>query len=124
LSVASVPVASAPLAYASVPIIMPSSTLPVLEAKTHSVPSSAVTTSADGNTLSHEVRHQVFPEALKTLPVVGNPKLPTFTLQTPKGEKRWQQLYRGVYFDVPGPNVNGPYYLVTRGSRIGVLATW
>ena len=109
---------------APVPIILLSSTLPAPKAKSYAVPGSSVTTSANGNTPSHEVHHQVFLDALQMLPVVGNPKLPMFTLQMPKGGKHWQQLYRGVYFDVPGPHVNGPYYLVTRGSQIGVLATW
>ncbi|KIK14948.1 hypothetical protein PISMIDRAFT_116077, partial [Pisolithus microcarpus 441] len=33
-------------------------------------------------------------------------------------------LYRGIYFDIPGPEKNGPFYLVTKGTRIGVLAEW
>ncbi|KAI5993045.1 hypothetical protein EDD15DRAFT_2367858 [Pisolithus albus] len=69
-------------------------------------------------------RVEVDSEILKSLPQVGVARLRTFILETAKGEKRWQQRYRGTYFDVPGPDVVGPYYLVTKGTRIGVLATW
>lgn len=40
------------------------------------------------------------------------------------GETRGQQLYRGFVFDVPRDAVPGPFYLVTRGLRVGVFETW
>ena len=82
-------------------------------------------TSSDGVFLpqAETQRSEVTPEELRTLATVGNPKLRTFILETSK-EVRWQQLYKNTYFDVPGPDVPGPYYLVTRGTRIGVLAAW
>ncbi|KAI6117422.1 hypothetical protein EV401DRAFT_1969192 [Pisolithus croceorrhizus] len=36
----------------------------------------------------------------------------------------WQQVYKGIYFDVPGPDTNGPFYLVTKGTCISILAEW
>ncbi|KAI6108657.1 hypothetical protein EV401DRAFT_2076766 [Pisolithus croceorrhizus] len=69
-------------------------------------------------------RVEVDSEILKSLPQVGHAKLRTFILKTAKGEKCWQQHHKGTYFDVPGPDVVGPYYLVTKGTRIGILATW
>ncbi|KAI6000030.1 hypothetical protein EDD15DRAFT_2193506 [Pisolithus albus] len=50
--------------------------------------------------------------------------LRTFILEMAKGEKRWQQRHRGTYFDVPGPDVARPYYLVTKGAWISILSTW
>ncbi|KAI5989986.1 hypothetical protein EDD15DRAFT_2370316 [Pisolithus albus] len=88
--------------------------------------SSAFTT-AFGNdhiTSSGFTRFELVPESLKSLSSVGHPRLRTFILETAKGEKRWQQRHRGTYFDVPGPDVAGPYYLVTKGARIGILSTW
>ncbi|KAL4074888.1 hypothetical protein V8B97DRAFT_2005117 [Scleroderma yunnanense] len=70
-----------------------------------------------------EIHHEVSPDILHTISTVGHFQLPTFTLKM-KREKQWQQQYKSLYFYVPGPDVNGPYYLVTRGHQIGVLVTW
>ncbi|KAI6113500.1 hypothetical protein EV401DRAFT_1983037 [Pisolithus croceorrhizus] len=89
--------------------------------------SSAFTTAFSNNlkiTSSTLSCFEVVPETLRPFAVVGNPELRTFVLETAKGEKRWQQVYKGVYFDVPGPDANGPFYLVTKGTRIGILAEW
>ncbi|KIK78089.1 hypothetical protein PAXRUDRAFT_164947 [Paxillus rubicundulus Ve08.2h10] len=40
------------------------------------------------------------------------------------GELRFQQTYHGFSFDVPRAGALGPFYLVTRGQRVGVFATW
>ncbi|KAI6113853.1 hypothetical protein EV401DRAFT_2198603 [Pisolithus croceorrhizus] len=86
---------------------------------------SSVFTAAFGNAnIMPSTRFEVLPESLKSLPVVGLPKLRAFILHTPRGEDHWQQRHKGLYFDVPSPDVAGPYYLVTKGTRIGVLATW
>lgn len=85
----------------------------------------SVFTAAFGNAnIMPSTRFEVLPESLKSLPAVGLPKLRAFILHTPRGEDRWQQRHKGLYFDVPSPDVAGPYYLVTKGTRIGVLATW
>ncbi|KIK31691.1 hypothetical protein CY34DRAFT_19664, partial [Suillus luteus UH-Slu-Lm8-n1] len=34
------------------------------------------------------------------------------------------QHYRDFTFDVPRAEVIGPFYLVTRGRRVGVFETW
>ncbi|KAI6041794.1 hypothetical protein EDC04DRAFT_2978598 [Pisolithus marmoratus] len=80
-------------------------------------------TTVFGNTKvisSSPSRFEVVPETLQSLGVIGNPKLQTFILEMVKGENCWQQLYKGIYFDVPGPDVAGPLYLVTKGTQIGI----
>ncbi|KIK14389.1 hypothetical protein PISMIDRAFT_117115, partial [Pisolithus microcarpus 441] len=48
----------------------------------------------------------------------------TFILEMAKGEKHWQQHHRGTYFNVPGPDIARPYYLVMKGAQISMLSTW
>ncbi|KAI6034789.1 hypothetical protein EDC04DRAFT_2897789 [Pisolithus marmoratus] len=69
--------------------------------------SSAFTTTFGNDNImpSSFARFEVVCEMLRSLPVIGNPKLRTFTLETARGEKCWQQLYKGIYFDVPGPGI-------------------
>ncbi|KAI5994722.1 hypothetical protein EDD15DRAFT_2366234 [Pisolithus albus] len=88
--------------------------------------SSAFTTAFGNDNISSSgfTRFEIVPESLKSLPPIGRTGLPVFIIETAKGERRWQQCHKGTYFDVPGPDVGGPYYLVTKGARIGVLATW
>ncbi|KIJ10056.1 hypothetical protein PAXINDRAFT_157717 [Paxillus involutus ATCC 200175] len=40
------------------------------------------------------------------------------------GEAQYQHTYRGFAFDIPWSGSLRPFYLVTRGWRIGVFATW
>ncbi|KIJ10013.1 hypothetical protein PAXINDRAFT_16918 [Paxillus involutus ATCC 200175] len=55
---------------------------------------------------------------------VGFPGLHTHTLTLPNGEVRWQHIFGDFIFDIPDPQAVGPFYLVMRGTRIGVLSTW
>ncbi|KAI6094699.1 hypothetical protein EV401DRAFT_1896269, partial [Pisolithus croceorrhizus] len=66
---------------------------------------------------------ELVPESLELLSLVGCPRLPTFILEMARGEKCWQQHRKGVYSSVPGPGVAGPYYLVIKGTWIGILST-
>ncbi|KAI6004157.1 hypothetical protein EDD15DRAFT_2192063 [Pisolithus albus] len=111
---------AAPSSSTTVPANPPSSTVTTLKSEL----STFTTVFGINNTTPTPCHFEVVPETLRSLGVVGNPKLQTFVLETPKGEKRWQQFYKGVYFDVPGPEKNGPFYLVTKGTQIGVLAEW
>lgn len=54
---------------------------------------------------------------------VGFPHLP-MTAVIVNGETRGQQQYRDFSFDVPRAGALGPFYLVTRGRRVGVFETW
>jgi hypothetical protein len=40
------------------------------------------------------------------------------------GEERFQHHYEGFAFDVPHTAADGPFYLVTRGRRVGVFSSW
>ncbi|KAG1802816.1 uncharacterized protein HD556DRAFT_1437881 [Suillus plorans] len=51
------------------------------------------------------------------------PDLP-MTCITVNGEERFQHHYEGFSFDVPHKEAGGPFYLVTRGRRVGVFSTW
>ncbi|OJA21225.1 hypothetical protein AZE42_10035 [Rhizopogon vesiculosus] len=51
------------------------------------------------------------------------PHLPMTTVII-NGEVRTQQHYCGFSFDVPHTGVLGPFYLVTRGRRVGIFQTW
>ncbi|KAI6017040.1 hypothetical protein EDC04DRAFT_2902828 [Pisolithus marmoratus] len=112
------------------PVRVTSDTVPTnptsLAASTPKSASSAFTTAFGNDKImsSGFSRFEVVCEMLWSLPVIGNPELRTFTLETPQGEKHWQQLYKGIYFDVPGPGIGGSLYLVTKGTRIGILAEW
>ncbi|KAF8127406.1 hypothetical protein EV363DRAFT_1172356, partial [Boletus edulis] len=39
------------------------------------------------------------------------------------GQPRLQKTYHCFAFDVPKPNTSGPFYLVTRGRRVGIFST-
>ncbi|KAF9222816.1 hypothetical protein BS17DRAFT_767573 [Gyrodon lividus] len=51
------------------------------------------------------------------------PHLPVTTLNF-GGEVWYQQTYRSFTFDVPRAGDLRPFYLVTRGHRVGVFSTW
>jgi len=110
-----------PAPFTTVPLILASSAPSTPVTKSPSVSSSVATTSSEIAPL--DVRHEVSLDILWAISAVGLFKLPTFTLQS-KGEKQWQQLYKGFCFDVPGPDVSGPYYLVMKGYQVGVLTIW
>ncbi|KIJ09684.1 hypothetical protein PAXINDRAFT_17233 [Paxillus involutus ATCC 200175] len=55
---------------------------------------------------------------------VGFPGLRTHTITLPNGKVHWQHIFGDFVFDIPDPQAVGPFYLVTRGTRIGVLSTW
>jgi hypothetical protein len=40
------------------------------------------------------------------------------------GEEHLQQHYKGFTFDIPHPDARGPFYIVTRGRRVGIFNTW
>ncbi|KAG0706719.1 hypothetical protein DFH29DRAFT_995586 [Suillus ampliporus] len=58
-----------------------------------------------------------------TLPTQSLHDLPT-TRVIVNGEEGIQQHYEGFAFDIPHANTEGPFYLVTRGRRVGVFSTW
>ncbi|KAG1787802.1 hypothetical protein EV424DRAFT_1550983 [Suillus variegatus] len=47
------------------------------------------------------------------------PDLPMTSIMV-NGEERFQHNYEGFTFDVPHRAADGPFYLVTRGRRVGV----
>ncbi|KAG2151531.1 hypothetical protein DEU56DRAFT_728141 [Suillus clintonianus] len=53
----------------------------------------------------------------------GFPHLP-LTEVVINGETWGQQHYCGFAFNVPRAAALGPFYLITRGSRVGVFETW
>ncbi|KIK33163.1 hypothetical protein CY34DRAFT_100092, partial [Suillus luteus UH-Slu-Lm8-n1] len=40
------------------------------------------------------------------------------------GPVLYSRTHGGITYDVPSPSASGPYYWVTRGSRIGIFSTW
>ncbi|KAH7919290.1 hypothetical protein BV22DRAFT_1133938 [Leucogyrophana mollusca] len=36
----------------------------------------------------------------------------------------WHQRYNGFDYEVPRPNSKGPFYCVTKGTRLGIFAGW
>ncbi|KAG1787613.1 uncharacterized protein HD556DRAFT_1246636, partial [Suillus plorans] len=60
--------------------------------------------------------------------LVLNSQTPAPTSQTPVPTARTKsplvQQYNGFPFDVPHADANGPFYLITRGRRVGVFDTW
>lgn len=52
-----------------------------------------------------------------------HPTLPVSSL-TVGSELRCQQIYRGFSFDIPRASSVGPFYVVTRGKRVGAFSTW
>ncbi|KAG9309249.1 hypothetical protein JVU11DRAFT_10730 [Chiua virens] len=50
-------------------------------------------------------------------------QLPIHTIMV-GGEVVFQHIYRGISFDIPHEGSTGPFYLMTRGLRIGVFSTW
>ncbi|KAG2029071.1 hypothetical protein BDR03DRAFT_988004 [Suillus americanus] len=51
------------------------------------------------------------------------PDLPTSRVMV-NGEEHLQQHYKGFTFDIPHPDARGPFYIVTRGRRVGIFNTW
>ncbi|KAG2118332.1 hypothetical protein BD769DRAFT_1672262 [Suillus cothurnatus] len=51
------------------------------------------------------------------------PDLPITSIMV-NGEERFQHHYEGFAFDVPHTAADGPFYLVTRGRRVGVFSSW
>lgn len=66
---------------------------------------------------------QIHPSPIALSGFYGFPHL-LLTGVVVNGETRGQQHYRDFTFDVPRAEVIGPFYLVTRGRRVGVFETW
>ena len=49
------------------------------------------------------------------------PALPISTVEA-AGETLLQKTYKGFSFDIPKPDAPGPFYLVTKGLRVGVFS--
>lgn len=114
-----------PNAVRTSPVVVESS--PTTHAPSNPQSASSASTTAvgvDRSMPSGYTRFEVVRGSIKSVPVVGHPMLRTFVLETARGKTRWQQRHEGVYFDVPSPDARSPYYLVTKGARIGVLCTW
>ena len=63
----------------------------------------------------------VVPQGLTTATTLQH--LPVHTIIAGE-ETRFQHAYRGISFDIPHGGLTGPFYLVTRGLRVGVFSTW
>ncbi|KAF8447287.1 hypothetical protein L210DRAFT_3641242 [Boletus edulis BED1] len=71
----------------------------------------------------------VSPDSTVTMPVVTAPPVPTL-LDSPvttvkvNGQTIYRKTYKGTDFDVPKEDSEGPFYVITKGYRIGIIDNW
>ncbi|KAH7909086.1 hypothetical protein BJ138DRAFT_1102954, partial [Hygrophoropsis aurantiaca] len=57
--------------------------------------------------------------------VAGNPALAIQLAPPPlPAPQIWRHSYRGFLYEVPRPDAVGPFYCVTKGTRVGIFSGW
>ncbi|KAG1730259.1 uncharacterized protein EDB91DRAFT_1085513 [Suillus paluster] len=118
---------SATLAVPAVTVVSPPSAVAVISpppaVAVISPPSAVAVTSPPAVAVVSPPAVAVKTQAAAFVQFVGFLHLP-MTAVIVNSETRGQQQYRDFSFDVPRAGALGPFYLVTRGRRVGVFETW
>ncbi|KAF8121367.1 hypothetical protein EV363DRAFT_1302221 [Boletus edulis] len=95
-----------------------------VDTKESAGPADAVPAGAD-TTMDPTITGDAAPPSDKKTTTLISPAdlLPTTTIEV-DGQARFVRTYKGFVFEVPRDSSQGPFYVITKGHRVGIIDDW